>query len=212
MPVWSQRRRPSSAASAKVRLSRVVAKTRPPLSRDEIEAHAKTYADQAFKVLDREATEIRYNSEWLAELNLEGVVRLAASMTLAQMLVREDFRKRFDEGTPVHLHEFLYPLAQGHDACHLEADVQVGGTDQLFNLMAGRDVMKGRGLKPQVCLTMPILPGTDGLVHISHLAHERVDKVTDVLHEGDEVLVRVIDIDRSGKIRLSRKEALDGAN
>lgn len=142
-------------------------KTRPPLTREEIEAHAGTYAEQAFKVLDRSKTEVRYNSEWLGSLSLEDVVRLAASMTLAQMLVREDFRKRHDEGTPVHLHEFLYPLAQGHDACHLETDVQVGGTDQLFNLMAGRDVMKHRGLRPQVCLTMPILPGTDGKLKMS---------------------------------------------
>ena len=142
-------------------------KTRPPLSREEIEHHAATYSEQAFKVLDRSRTEVRYNSEWLAGLDLEGVVRLAASMTLAQMLVREDFRKRHEEGVPIHLHEFLYPLAQGYDACHLEADVQVGGTDQLFNLMAGRDVMKGRGLEPQVCLTMPILPGTDGKLKMS---------------------------------------------
>ncbi len=142
-------------------------KTRPALSREEIEAHAATYAEQAFKVLDRAQTDIRYNSEWLGKLNFEDVVRLSASMTLAQMLVREDFRNRHEDGTPVHLHEFLYPLAQGYDACHLKADVQVGGTDQLFNLMAGRDVMKHRGLKAQVCLTMPILPGTDGKLKMS---------------------------------------------
>jgi tyrosyl-tRNA synthetase len=142
-------------------------KTRPPLTREEIEAHAATYAEQAFKVLDEFRTETRYNSEWLAPLRLDDVVRLSASMTLAQVLVREDFRTRHEQGTPIHLHEFLYALMQGHDACVLEADVQVGGTDQLFNLMTGRDVMRHRGLPAQVCLTMPILPGTDGTLKMS---------------------------------------------
>lgn len=141
--------------------------TRPPLTGDEIRANAQTYAEQAFHVLDRDRTALRYNSEWLAELAPGDMIQLAASMTLAQVLAREDFRNRFEGGTPIHLHEFLYALLQGEDACRLETDVQVGGRDQLFNILAGRDVMKARGLRPQVVLTMPILPGTDGKLKMS---------------------------------------------
>lgn len=142
-------------------------KTRPPLSAEEIAAHAETYAQQAFKVVDRDRTHLRRNSEWLSAMGLEDAVRMTASMTLAQVLVRDDFRKRFDEGQPIHLHEFLYALLQGEDAVRLEADVQVGGTDQLFNLLAGRDVMKERGMAPQVVVTFPLLVGTDGSLKMS---------------------------------------------
>jgi tyrosyl-tRNA synthetase len=136
--------------------------TRPALTTEEIAANAQTYADQAFRIMDRARTRIAWNSEWLADMRLADVVRLASSMTLAQVLVREDFRKRLDDGAPIHLHEFLYALLQGEDAAHLGTDVQVGGTDQLFNILAGREVMKARGLRPQVVLTCPLLVGTDG--------------------------------------------------
>lgn len=142
-------------------------KTRPPLTAEDIAENARTYADQAFRVLDRERTELVYNSSWLGGLSLRDVVLLTREFTLAQMLEREDFGKRFAEGAPVHLHEFLYALMQGQDAAHLRTDIQLGGRDQLFNIMTGRDVMRHQGLLPQIPLIMPILPGTDGVVKMS---------------------------------------------
>lgn len=154
-------------------------KTRPPLSTEDIQEHARTYTDQAFKALDRDRTEIRYNSEWLAGLTLEDVIRSASCLTLAQVLVRDDFKGRFEAGTPIHLHEFLYALAQGLDAVHLETDVQIGGTDQLFNLMTGRDIMRHAGCRPQVCLTLPLLPGTDGKLKMSKSYGNDIGLTTD---------------------------------
>ncbi len=142
-------------------------KTRPPLTTDEVAANARTYAEQAFRVLDRSRTELVHNSTWLAAMTLRDVVGLTRSFTLAQMLEREDFGNRFAQGAPVHLHEFLYALMQGQDAVHLRTDVQLGGRDQLFNIMTGRDVMRNQGLPPQIPLIMPILPGTDGKLKMS---------------------------------------------
>ena len=142
-------------------------KTRPSLTPEEIAANAQTYAEQAFRVLDRTRTELVYNSTWLGGLGLREVVALTSQFTLAQMLEREDFGKRFAEAAPVHLHEFLYALMQGQDAAHLRTDIQLGGRDQLFNIMTGRDVMRHQGLAPQIPLIMPILPGTDGVVKMS---------------------------------------------
>jgi len=142
-------------------------KTRPPLSREEIERNAETYKRQAFKILDPVKTEVRFNSEWLGALGSEGFIRLAASYNVARMLERRHFRQRFEAGESISIHEFLYPLAQGYDSVALKADVELGGTDQLFNLNVGRDIMPGYGLEPQVVLTTPLLEGTDGVEKMS---------------------------------------------
>jgi tyrosyl-tRNA synthetase len=142
-------------------------KTRPPLSREEIERNAETYKKQAFKILDPAKTEIRYNREWLSALGSDGFIRLAATYNVARMLERREFRQRFDAGQPISLHEFLYPMAQAYDSVALKADVELGGTDQLFNLNVGRDIMPAYGLEPQVVMTTPLLEGTDGVEKMS---------------------------------------------
>jgi tyrosyl-tRNA synthetase len=142
-------------------------KTRPPLSREEIERNAETYKLQVFKILDPAKTEVRYNREWLGSLSADDVVRLAATYNVARMLERRDFRQRFDAGQPISVHEFLYPLNQAYDSVALKADVELGGTDQLFNLNVGRDIMPAYGLEPQVVLTTPLLEGTDGVQKMS---------------------------------------------
>ena len=142
-------------------------KTRPPLSREEIERNAETYKQQVFKVLDPAKTETRFNSEWLGPLGSEGFVRLAARYNVARMLERRDFRQRFEAGQPISLHEFLYSLAQAYDSVALQADVELGGTDQLFNLNVGRDIMPGYGLEPQIVMTTPLLEGLDGVDKMS---------------------------------------------
>jgi tyrosyl-tRNA synthetase len=142
-------------------------KTRPPLTREEIEANAETYRRQCFRVLDPEVTEIRFNSEWLGPLGSEGFIRLAAKYNVARMLERKDFRARFQAGQTIAVHEFLYPLAQAYDSVALRADVELGGADQLFNLNVGRDIMPDYGLEPQVILTVPLLEGLDGVEKMS---------------------------------------------
>jgi tyrosyl-tRNA synthetase len=142
-------------------------KTRPPLSREEIDANAETYKKQAFKILDAEKTEVRFNSEWLSALGSEGIIRLAATYNVARMLERRHFRQRFEAGQSISVHEFLYPLAQAYDSVALEADVELGGTDQLFNLNVGRDIMPAYALEPQVVMTTPLLEGTDGVEKMS---------------------------------------------
>jgi tyrosyl-tRNA synthetase len=141
--------------------------TRPALSRQEIEQNAETYRHQVFKILDPEKTEIRFNSEWLGALGSEGMVRLAAKYTLARILERDDFKKRFESHQPIAVHELLYPLAQAYDSVALKADVEMGGTDQRFNLLVGRDLMREYGLEPQVVITMPLLEGLDGVEKMS---------------------------------------------
>ena len=143
---------------------------RPQQTLEEAMEKAKTYIAQAFKVLDPEKTEVRYNHEWLAELTFKDVIGLASHFTVQQFLARDNFAKRYASGDPIWLHEFFYALMQGYDAVALKTDVQLGGTDQLFNLMAGRKLMEAFGLRPQIALTMPILVGTDG--------HERMSKST----------------------------------
>jgi tyrosyl-tRNA synthetase len=142
-------------------------KTRPPLSREEIDRNAETYKKQAFKILDPVKTEVRFNSEWLGALGSEGFIRLAATYNVARMLERREFQKRFEAGQPISVHEFLYPLAQAYDSVALKADVELGGTDQLWNLNVGRDIMPAWGLEPQVVLTTPLLEGTDGVEKMS---------------------------------------------
>ena len=135
--------------------------TRPPLSEDEVLANATTYKRQVFKILDEHKTEIRFNSEWLGKMNFDDVIRLAGRYSVARIIERDDFQKRLSEGRPISLHELLYPLAQGYDSVALKADIELGGTDQRFNLLVGRDLMRSYGLEPQCILTMPILEGTD---------------------------------------------------
>jgi tyrosyl-tRNA synthetase len=141
--------------------------TRPPLSREEIEANAKTYTDQVFLILDRDKTEVAFNSTWLGPLGSDGMIRLAAKYTVARMLERDDFAKRFASGQPIAIHEFLYPLAQGYDSVALKSDVELGGTDQKFNLLVGRELQRHYGQEPQVILTLPLLEGLDGVNKMS---------------------------------------------
>jgi tyrosyl-tRNA synthetase len=141
--------------------------TRPMLSADEIDANATTYREQAFRILDPERTEVRANGEWFAGMGLEPLFRLAATTTVQQLLRREDFHKRMSDQRPISVLELLYPLMQGYDSVAVESDVELGGTDQLFNLMLGREVQQAYGQASQVALTMPILPGTDGVARMS---------------------------------------------
>ena len=145
-------------------------KARPPLTRDEIDANAETYKAQVFKLLDPDRTVVDFNSRWLGALGSEGLIRLAARYSVAQMLERREFRQRYDEGRSISVHEFLYPLAQAYDSVHLETDVELGGTDQLFNLNVGRDIMPSYDLPPQVVLTTPLLVGLDGVEKMSKSA------------------------------------------
>jgi tyrosyl-tRNA synthetase len=142
-------------------------KTRPPLTQEEIDRNAETYKTQIFRILDPHKTEVRFNSEWLEPLGSAGWVRLAAQYNVAQMMERRDFRTRYDAGQPIAVHEFLYPLAQAYDSVFLEADVELGGTDQLFNLNVGRDIMPAFGLEAQVVMTTPLLEGLDGVEKMS---------------------------------------------
>jgi len=141
--------------------------TRPPLSRQQIEANAETYRRQVFTLLDPERTAIEFNSRWLGALRSEDWIRLTAKVTVAQILERDDFQKRLREGSPISLHELLYPVAQAYDSVVLRADVELGGTDQKFNLLIGRDLQREFGQEPQVVMTVPLLPGTDGVQKMS---------------------------------------------
>ncbi len=141
--------------------------TRPQLSRQQIDANAQTYVDQAFKVLDPAKTTLRYNSEWILDLDMEGLLKLLSNFTVARILERDDFHNRYTSGQPISLHEFLYPVMQAYDSVVIKADVELGGTDQLFNLLAGRELMEKLDMEPQVCLTLPLLEGTDGVRKMS---------------------------------------------
>jgi tyrosyl-tRNA synthetase len=136
--------------------------TRKPLTREDVDRNARTYREQIFKILDPEKTEVRFNSEWLSPLSIEELVRIAGQMTVARMLERDDFRRRYEENRPISIHEFLYPLFQGYDSVALRADVELGGTDQKFNLLVGRDLQRAWGQEPQVVITTPLLVGLDG--------------------------------------------------
>ena len=164
--------------------------TRPALSTEEILQNAETYKEQVFKILDPVKTEIRFNAEWLGALGAEGMVRLAAKYTLARILERDDFRKRFEAHQPIAIHELLYPLAQGYDSVALECDVEMGGTDQLFNLLVGRDLMREYGLEPQVVITMPLLEGLDGGEKMS----KSLDNYIGINEEPGEIFGKVMSI------------------
>lgn len=141
--------------------------TRPPLTPKEVKKNAETYKRQIFKILDPEKTEIAFNSEWLSKLSPEEMIELSAKYTVARMLERDDFSKRYAEGHSISIHEFLYPLMQGYDSVEIKADVELGGNDQKFNLLVGRDLQRHWGQEPQVCVTMPLLEGTDGVQKMS---------------------------------------------
>ena len=141
--------------------------TRKALTREDVARNAESYKEQVFKILDPEKTKVVFNSQWLAELDSFAMIRLASELTVARMLEREDFKVRFREGTPISIHEFLYPLIQGYDSVALQADVEIGGTDQLFNLLMGRDLQRSRKQDPQVVLTLPLLEGLDGVNKMS---------------------------------------------
>jgi tyrosyl-tRNA synthetase len=152
---------------------------RPRLTREEVAAAAETYTTQAFKVLDRSKTEIRNNTEWLDELDPSGLVELAAHTTVARMLERNDFAQRFAAQKPIHLHEFLYPLFQGYDSVALGCDVELGGTDQLFNLLVGRDIMPSYGHRGQMVMTTPLLEGTDARIEDGRVVGKKMSKSAD---------------------------------
>lgn len=140
---------------------------RKPLTEEQVLANAKTYEDQIFKILDRDKTEVHFNSEWLGKMNFADVLTLAAKYTVARMLERDDFQKRYTEGRPISLHEFMYPLMQGYDSIAIKADIEFGGTDQKFNLIVGRHLQSETGMEPQVVITMPLLEGLDGVQKMS---------------------------------------------
>jgi tyrosyl-tRNA synthetase len=141
--------------------------TRKALTREDVERNAESYKEQVFKILDPQKTTVVFNSDWLGKLDSFAMIKLASELTVARMLEREDFKQRFESGKPISIHEFLYPLIQGYDSVALEADVELGGTDQLFNLLMGRDLQRSRGQEPQVVLTMPLLEGLDGVNKMS---------------------------------------------
>ena len=148
--------------------------TRKPLTREQIDANAETYKEQVFKILDEKATEVRYNSEWLGKLGYEQTIRLTSHFTVSQMLERDEFHKRFQAEQPISLHEMLYPVMQGYDSVALECDVELGGTDQKFNLMCGRELQRHYGQKPQIVLMTPILEGLDGVQKMSKSLHNAI--------------------------------------
>jgi len=175
--------------------------TRKPLSKDDVLANARTYEEQVFKVLDREKTEVRFNSEWFGKMGAADMIRLAGQHTVARMLERDDFAKRYAAQQSIALHEFLYPLVQGYDSVALEADVELGGTDQKFNLLMGRGLQEHYGQKPQIVLTMPLLEGLDGVAKMSKslnnyigISEPAIDMVTKTMKIGDDLMWRWIEL------------------
>jgi len=171
--------------------------TRKPLTREDVLANAETYAEQVFKVLDREKTELRFNAEWFGNMGAADMIRLAATHTVARMLERDDFAKRYKSEQPIAIHEFLYPLVQGYDSVALKADVELGGTDQRFNLLMGRALQEHHGQPPQIVLTMPLLEGLDGVNKMSKslgnyigINEPAIDIVTKTMKIGDDLMWR----------------------
>lgn len=196
--------------------------TRPPLTREEIEQNAATYKQQIFKILDADKTVVDFNSRWMTEIGAAGLIKLAARYTVARMLEREDFNNRYKSNQPIAIHELLYPLVQGYDSVALKADVELGGTDQKFNLLVGRELQKHYGQKPQVVLTMPLLEGLDGVqkmsktlgnyVGITEPAGEMFGKIMSI---SDELMWRYFELlsfRASDEIRAFKKKVGEGAN
>ncbi|MDX1268139.1 MAG: tyrosine--tRNA ligase [Oceanisphaera sp.] len=196
--------------------------TRPPLTPEQVADNAKTYAEQAFKVLDAEKTQIVYNSSWLGELGATGMIKLASKLTVARMLERDDFKKRYGSGQSIAIHEFMYPLLQGYDSVALKADVELGGTDQKFNLLMGRELQKDAGQSPQVVLTMPLLEGLDGIKKMSKSAGNYIgvdeapgEMFGKIMSLSDELMWRYFELlsRRSlDELAALKQEVLDGAN
>jgi tyrosyl-tRNA synthetase len=164
--------------------------TRPALTPEEIQSNARTYETQVFKILDRERTRIDFNSRWLSALTSADMVRLSAHYTVARMLERDDFSKRYKAGVPISIHEFLYPLAQGYDSVAMRADVELGGTDQKFNLLVGRTLQEAYGQEPQVVMTMPLLEGTDGVKKMS----KSMDNYIGITEDPDSMFGKIMSI------------------
>lgn len=175
--------------------------TRKPLSSEEVLENAKTYKEQVFKILDPEQTEVRFNSEWMDKLGAAGMIKLAASQTVARMLERDDFKKRYNANQPIAIHEFLYPLVQGWDSVALKADVELGGTDQRFNLLMGRELQKENGQKPQTTIMVPLLEGLDGVQKMSKSLNNYVgiteapnDMFGKIMSVSDELMWRYFEL------------------
>lgn len=196
--------------------------TRPPLSKEQVLANAETYKQQVFKILDPNKTEILFNSHWMEKMNATDMIRLASRYTVARILERDDFHKRYTEGRPIALHEFLYPLTQGYDSVAMEADVELGGTDQKFNLLVGRELLREYGQSPQTVITVPILEGLDGVNKMSKSLGNYIgifdapnDMFGKIMSISDELMWRWFDLlsFRSiDEIKKLKEEALAGRN
>jgi tyrosyl-tRNA synthetase len=196
--------------------------TRPPLSREQILANAQSYRDQVFKILDADQTQILFNSEWSDKLGAEGIIRLAAKYTVSQLLERDDFSRRFREERPIAVHELLYPLMQGYDSVAMKADVELGGTDQKFNLLVGRELQRAWGQEPQVILTMPLLEGLDGKEKMSKslgnyvgIAEPPQEIFGKLMSISDELMWRYIELlsfEPLSSVRKWKSEVETGAN
>ena len=197
-------------------------KTRPTLSAEEIKKNAKTYEKQVFKILKKEQTEVRFNSEWCSKLGAEGLIRLASNYNVARMLERDDFSKRYKSNQSIAVHEFLYPLVQGYDSVHLEADVECGGTDQKFNLLVGRELQRAYEQEPQVVITVPILEGLDGVNKMSKSLDNYVgvdeapeDMFGKIMSISDELMWRwfeLLSFKSNDEIKSLKKAAANGEN
>ena len=196
--------------------------TRPPLSEEQIKDNAVTYENQVFKILDPDLTRIEFNSRWMSKMDAAGMIKLAAQHTVARMLERDDFNKRYRSGQPISIHEFLYPLAQGYDSVALKADVELGGTDQKFNLLVGRQLQQGYGQRPQVIMTLPLLEGLDGVNKMSKSLDNYVG-ITDppaemfgkIMSISDELMWRyyeLVSLRDNRELRELRARADSGAN
>ena len=197
-------------------------KTRPTLSAEEIKKNAKTYEKQVFKILKKEQTEVRFNSEWCSKLGAEGLIRLASNYNVARMLERDDFSKRYKSNQSIAVHEFLYPLVQGYDSVYLEADVECGGTDQKFNLLVGRELQRAYDQEPQVVITVPILEGLDGVNKMSKSLDNYVgvdeapeDMFGKIMSISDDLMWRWFDLlsfKSNDEIKSLKKAAASGEN
>jgi len=199
-----------------------VNETRPVLTKEQIEENAKTYQEQVFKILDKEKTTIMFNSEWMEKMSSADMIKLASQQTVARMLERDDFSKRYKAGQGISIHEFLYPLVQGYDSVAMEADMELGGTDQKFNLLMGRELQKNAGKEPQVILTMPILEGLDGVQKMSKSLNNyiAIDDTPDemfgkIMSISDDLMWRYLELlsfESLDTIELWKKEVSDGEN
>jgi tyrosyl-tRNA synthetase len=196
--------------------------TRPPLSRDEVIENARTYENQIYKILDPEKTLVMFNSSWMGEMRATELIQLAATHTVARMLERDDFSKRYKSGQPIAIHEFLYPLIQGYDSVAMKADVELGGTDQKFNLLVGRELQKLNGQAPQVVITMPLLEGTDGVNKMSKSLgnYIGIDEPPDemfgkLMSISDTLMWRYFELlsfEHADKIAMMKRSVDDGTN